>query len=77
MATTTSEGYAMDMKLTDSQIKFLESAKKGNYRRTAKDPTGVALYKRGLVFFALFFGWNLTGEGILILDELKNKISDK
>lgn len=62
----------MTTEITEAQLKFLVNAKKGNYRRTISDRTGVALKKRGLVFYAILFGWNLTAEGHRAMDQLNN-----
>ena len=65
----------MTTEITEAQLKFLVGAKKGNYRRTISDRTGVALKNRGLVFYAIMFGWNLTAEGHRAVDQLtKNPI---
>lgn len=59
------------VELSETQIEFLQHARKGNYRRTINDQTANSLKNKGLVSFAMMFGWNLTAEGQKALDQLE------
>jgi len=67
---------ARNVEISPTQMEFLRRARKGNHRRSVYDRTANALKKKGLVFYAVMFGWNLTAEGQNALDQLeKNSIN--
>lgn len=51
-------------KLTDAQQKMVNDLSAGKKIKSPYSKTGNALRAKGLVKFACFFGWFLTGEGL-------------
>lgn len=58
------------MKLTQSQVIFLKMVKSGTAPRSLSNKTARALNKQGLIKPSAMFGWYLTTEGLVQLNEL-------
>lgn len=58
------------MKLTHSQIVFLKMVKSGTAPRALSNKTARVLNKMGLIKPSAMYGWYLTPEGVVQLNEL-------